>query len=58
MAPKTNKAPQRLFNFVIPFDKFQKLQKLSDINNCSVASIVRSGIDLILKKSKNDRIIS
>ncbi len=42
--------PNRLFNFTIPLKTFQILEKLSKHYNCSVAHIVRQGIDLLLEK--------
>lgn len=55
MSPLINKEPNRLFNFTMPQKTFQILEKLSMKNNCSVAEIVRKGIDLLLEQIKENK---
>ncbi len=47
------KEPTHLFNFQMPYKKYEELRSLSDRNDCSVAEIVRTGVDLVIENYKH-----
>lgn len=41
--------PTKFFNFALPFETYQELRMIAIKREISIAEIVRSGIDLLLK---------
>lgn len=41
--------PNKLFNLLLPFETYQELRMIAIKKEISIAEIVRSGIDLLLK---------
>mgnify|MGYP001562364757 CR=1 FL=1 len=41
--------PSKFFNFALPFETYQELRMIAIKKEISIAAIVRSGIDLLLK---------
>lgn len=46
--------PTKFFNFALPFATYQELRMIAIKKEISIAEIVRSGIDLLLKGQARD----
>lgn len=45
------KDAQRLVTIMMPFEKYEGLKKLSRVEDLSISTLIRNGIDLVLKDS-------
>ena len=49
------KEPSRFFNFQMPYEKYEQLETISRQNDCSIAEIVRAGVDKVISEYNTDR---
>lgn len=45
------KDAQRLVTIMMPFEKYEGLKKISRAEDLSISTLIRNGIDLVLKDS-------
>lgn len=43
----------KLFNFILPFETYEKLKKISKANEVSIAYLVRQGVEIVLNNKEN-----
>lgn len=43
----------KLFNFILPFETYEKLKRISKANEVSIAYLVRQGVEIVLNNKEN-----
>lgn len=48
------KSAYKFFNFIVPFETYEKLKEISTKNDIAIANMVRRGIDLFLSDTEKN----
>ncbi len=48
------KSAYKFFNFIVPFETYEKLKDISTRNDISIANLIRRGIDLFLSDTEKN----
>ena len=50
-----DKEPNKLFNLLLPFQKYQALRERGITTNTSIAELIRRGVDFVLSDGKSKK---